>query len=110
MKKKLLQWGFGVSLLTLLGTTSVLFAINSSKLELTEAPKNITWVDIVIHSNKTTLEDLASTYYGDVKEADFIYENNKDVIPKSRKLKKGMKLKIVVNDNFIDQPEHLGWH
>jgi len=110
MKKRLLQWGFGVSLLAFLGSANVLLATESSKLELSEAPKNITWVDIVVGSSKTTLEDLASTYYGDVKEADFIYESNKDVIPKNRKLKKGMKLKIVVNNNFIDQPEHLGWH
>jgi hypothetical protein len=110
MKKRLLQWGFGVSLLVFLGSTNLLFANQSSQLELSEAPKNITWVDIVIDSSETTLEDLASTYYGDVKEANFIYESNKDVIPKSRRLAKGMKLKIVVNNNFIDQPEHLGWH
>jgi hypothetical protein len=110
MKKKLLQWSLGVSLLVFLGSTNVMYATQSSKLELTKAPKNITWVDIVVHSNKTTLEDLASTYYGDVHEADFIYESNKDVIPKSRRLRKGMKLKIIVNNNFIDQPEHLGWH
>jgi len=110
MKKKLLKWGFGISLLAFLGGTNMLFATQSSELELTEAPKNITWVNIVIDSNDITLEDLASTYYGDVKEADFIYENNKDIIPKSRKISAGMKLKIVVNNNFVDQPEHLGWH
>ena len=110
MKKRLLQLGFGVTLLTILSSTNVLFANQSSKLELTQAPKNITWVNIVIDSSKTTLEDLASTYYGNSKEANFIYESNKDVIPKSKKLSKGMKLKIVVNNNFIDQPEHLGWH
>jgi len=110
MKNQLLKWCFTVSLLMVTGGTNLALATSSQESELTEAPKNITWVDIVIDSSKVTLEDLASTYYGDVKESDFIYEHNKDVIPKSRKLRKGMKLKIVVNDDFIDQPQQLGWH
>ena len=110
MKKQLLKWGFTLSTLVLFGSTTLLFGTENSKLELTEAPKNITWVDIVVPSSKTTLEDLASTYYGDLKEASFIYESNRDIIPKNKRLKKGMKLKIIVNNNFIDQPEHLGWH
>lgn len=68
-----------------------------------------TWINITINSNKVTLEDLASTYYGDVKDADIIYDANRDVIKKNRKLKKGMKLEIPVTDKFRDQPEHLGW-
>ena len=110
MKNQLFKWCFTVSILIVTGGTNLLLATNNLEPELTEAPKNITWVDIVIDSNDLTLEDLASTYYGDVKEAEFIYESNKDVISKNRRLKKGMKLKIVVNNNFIDQPEHLGWH
>jgi len=110
MKNQLFKWSFTASVLILLGMTNVLSATESSKLELTEAPKNITWVNIVVSSTATTLADLASTYYGDVEEASLIYEANKDVIPKSKKLKKGMKLKIPVTDKFIDQPEHLGWH
>jgi len=110
MKNKFLKWGVGLSLLVFMGLSNVAIAGERTKHELTEAPQNITWVDIVIYSNKTTLEDLASTYYGDTAEADFIYDANKEVIPKSKKLKKGMKLKLVVNDKFIDQPEHLGWN
>jgi uncharacterized membrane protein len=68
-----------------------------------------TWINITINSNKVTLEDLASTYYGDVKDADIIYDANRDVIKKNRKLKKGMKLEVPVTDKFRDQPEHLGW-
>jgi hypothetical protein len=109
MKNKFLKWGVSISLLAFMGLSNVAIAGESTKHELTEAPKNITWVDIVIYSNETTLEDLASSYYGDVNEADFIYEANKDVIPKTKKLKKGMKLKLIVNDKYIDQPEHLGW-
>jgi len=110
MKKQLFKCSFIVSVFILLGTPNVLSATESRKLELTEAPKNMTWVNIVVYSSTTTLADLASTYYGDVEEATLIYEANKDVIPKSKKLKKGMKLKIPVTDKFIDQPEHLGWH
>ena len=110
MKNRLLKCSFTVSVFIFLGTPNALFATESSKLELSEAPKNITWVNIVVASSETTLADLASTYYGDVKEASLIYEANKNVIPKSKKLKKGMKLKMPVTDKFIDQPEHLGWH
>jgi nucleoid-associated protein YgaU len=111
MKNRLFKWTLTASVFIFLGTTNTLFATeSSSKLELTEAPKDIIWVNIVVASSETTLADLASTYYGDVKEASLIYESNKDVIPKSKKLMKGMKLKMPVTDKFIDQPEHLGWH
>jgi nucleoid-associated protein YgaU len=110
MTKQLLKWSFTASVLILLGTTNALFATESTQLELTEAPKDIVWVNIVVASSETTLADLASTYYGDVKEASLIYEANKGIIPKSKRLQKGMKLKIPVTDKFIDQPEHLGWH
>lgn len=109
MKNRFFKWGVGVSLLVSMGLTNVLMA-ESSKYELKEAPKNMTWVNIVVHSNDTTLEDLASTYYGDVNEASLIYDANREVIPKSKKLKKGMKLKMPVTDKYIDQPEHLGWN
>jgi nucleoid-associated protein YgaU len=110
MKNRLFKWSLTASVFILLGTTNALFAIeSSSKLEL-KAPKDIVWVNIVVASSETTLADLASTYYGDVKEASLIYEANKGIIPKSKKLQKGMKLKIPVTDKFIDQPEHLGWH
>jgi len=68
-----------------------------------------TWINITISSNDVTLEDLASTYYGDVTETGVIYNVNKEVIGKDRKLHSGMKLKIPVTDKFRDQPEHLGW-
>ena len=110
MKNRLLKCSFVVSVFILLGTTNVLFATESTKLELSEAPKNMTWVNIVVASSETTLDDLASTYYGDVKEATLIYEANRGVIPKSKILIKGMKLKLPVTDKFIDQPEHLGWN
>jgi len=111
MKKRLFKLSLVASVFIFLGTTNTLFATDSTKLvELSEAPKNITWVNIVVASSETTLADLASTYYGDVNEASLIYEANKNVIPKSKKLRKGMKLKMPVTDKFIDQPEHLGWH
>ena len=68
-----------------------------------------TWINITINSNEVTLEDLASSYYGDVNDADIIYDANSEVIPKNRKLNKGMKLEIPVTEKFRDQPEHLGW-
>jgi len=68
-----------------------------------------TWINITISSNDVTLEDLASSYYGDVKDANIIYDANRDLIGKSRRLKKGMTLEIPVTDKFRDQPEHLGW-
>lgn len=110
MKNRLLKCSFVVSVFILLGTTNALFATESTKLELSEAPKNMTWVNIVVASSETTLDDLASTYYGDVKEATLIYEANRGVIPKSKILIQGMKLKLPVTDKFIDQPEHLGWN
>ena len=90
MKNKLMQM---LMLLTILLTTAMAG----------------TWINITVKSNKVTLEDLASSYYGDVKDADIIYDANRDVIKKNRKLKKGMKLEIPVTDKFRDQPEHLGW-
>ena len=68
-----------------------------------------TWINITINSNNVTLEDLASSYYGDKKETEIIYNANKDVIGTNRILTSGMKLEIPVTDKFIDQPEHLGW-
>ena len=70
---------------------------------------NMTWTEITIESEDVTLEDLASTYYGDVKDADIIYKANRDVIGKDRKLHSGMHLKIPITDKYRDQPEHLGW-
>jgi phage tail protein X len=110
MKKQLFKWTLTASVFIFLGTSNALFATESSKLELTEAPKDIVWVNIVVASSETTIADIASTYYGDVKEASLIYEANKGIIPKSKILRKGMKLKMPVTDKFIDQPEHLGWH
>ena len=71
--------------------------------------KDITWTEITIESEDVTLEDLASTYYGDVKDAYIIYNANRDVIGKDKKLHSGMHLKIPITDKFRDQPEHLGW-
>jgi len=109
MKNRLFKLSLIASVFIFLGTTNTLFATESTKLELSQTPKDITWVNIVVGSSETTLEDLASTYYGDVKEASLIYEANKNVIPKSKKLREGMKLKMPVTSKFIDQPEHLGW-
>jgi len=110
MKKRFLKWSIALPLLVVIGLTNVTIAKESTKYDLTEAPKNMTWVNIVVQSNDTTLEDLGSTYYGDVKEATLIYNANREVIPKSKKLKKGMKLKMPVTSKYIDQPEHLGWN
>jgi len=68
-----------------------------------------TWINFTVEFNDTTLEDLASTYYGDVAESETIYEANKEVIGKNRKLKAGMVLELPVTEKFRDQPEHLGW-
>jgi len=68
-----------------------------------------TWINITVEFNDTTLEDLASTYYGDVAESETIYQANKEVIGKNRKLRAGMVLEIPVTEKFRDQPEHLGW-
>ncbi|SFV68184.1 hypothetical protein MNB_SV-14-581 [hydrothermal vent metagenome] len=110
MNNQRLKWSCVVSVLLLLGSTNILSSSENRKLELTELPKNMTWVNIVVFSDKITLSYLASMYYGDEGEASLIYEANKEVIPKSKKLKKGMKLKMPVTDKFIDQPEHLGWN
>lgn len=68
-----------------------------------------TWINIKIESSSVTLSDLASTYYGDASETEIIYNANKDVIGKDRKLSSGMELEIPVTEKFRDQPEHLGW-
>jgi len=68
-----------------------------------------TWIDFTVEFSDTTLEDLASTYYGDASETAVIYNANKELIGKNRKLEKGMELKIPVTDKFRDQPERLGW-
>ncbi len=68
-----------------------------------------TWINITISSNDVTLEDLASSYYGDAKESEVIYNANKEIIGQNRQLHKGMTLEIPVTEKFRDQPEHLGW-
>lgn len=70
---------------------------------------DMTWTEITITSNDVTLEDLASTYYGDVKDANIIYNANRKVIGTDKKLHINMHLKIPITDKFRDQPEHLGW-
>jgi len=112
MKKKIVKLGFIAlsSVMLLGGIPNLLSATQDTKFELTEAPKDMTWVNIVVPFSDTTLEDLASTYYGDVKEASLIYNANKKIIPRSKKLFKGMKLKLPVTEKFRDQPEHLGWN
>jgi phage tail protein X len=84
----------GLGLLLIAGTSSLMAA---------------TWINITVEFDDTTLEDLASTYYGDVTESETIYQANKEVIGKNRKLREGMVLEIPVTEKFRDQPEHLGW-
>jgi len=105
MKTKLLKRAFKGSLLLLLTPASPLFAIETPLTHFFDT----TWVNIVVPSNETTLEDLASTYYGNKEESKLIYESNKDIIPTTMKLHEGMKLKMPVTKDYIDQPEHLGW-
>jgi hypothetical protein len=99
MKRKLINLATACSLMLGLGYTNLLMA-----------KEGLTWINITVKFNDTTLEDLASTYYADVKEADTIYNANKSIIGKSKKLHKNMVLKIPVTAKFKDQPEHLGWN
>ena len=99
MKQKLIQLATACSLMLVMGASNLLMASNG-----------MTWINITIRFNDTTLEDLASTYNADVKEADTIYNANKDIIGKNKKLQKNMILKIPVTEKFKDQPEHLGWN
>ncbi|CAA6808294.1 MAG: Unknown protein [uncultured Sulfurovum sp.] len=68
-----------------------------------------TWINITINSNDVSLEDLASSYYGDATQTEIIYNANRDVIGENRQLRAGMVLEIPVTEKFRDQPEHLGW-
>jgi len=108
MRNKIKNMGLTVAMLMLMGHTTVV-AEEHYKMELTQAPKDMAWTNVTVASDETTLEDLASTYYGDVNDAIIIYEANRDVIPNSKKLRKGMVLKIPITDKYRDAPEHLGW-
>jgi nucleoid-associated protein YgaU len=108
MRNKIKNMSLVVAMLFFTGT-STLVADKGYRMELTKAPKDMAWTNITVSSNDTTLEDLASTYYGDVNDAIIIYEANKDIIPKSKKLSKGMVLKIPITEKYRDAPEHLGW-
>ena len=99
MKKKLIKLATACSLMFGLGYTNLLMAT-----------EGLTWINITVKFNDTTLEDLASTYYSDIKEANTIYLANKNIIGKNKKLQKNMILKIPVTEKFKDQPEHLGWN
>lgn len=68
-----------------------------------------TWINITIEEDGVTLSDLASGYYADASETEVIYEANKELLGKSRKIKKGMVLMIPVTEKFRDLPEHLSW-
>jgi len=108
MQNKIKNIGLTVAMLLFIGNTTVV-AEEGYKMELTKAPKDMSWTNVTISSDETTLEDLASTYYGDVNDAIIIYEANRDIIPKSKKLSKGMVLKIPITEKYRDAPEHLGW-
>ena len=97
-----------VSLGILLSVGNTLFATQLQELTKFENI-DMTWTEITIESEDVTLEDLGSTYYGDVKDAYIIYNANHEVIGKDKKLHVGMHLKIPITDKFRDQPEHLGW-
>jgi len=105
MKKQLTKWAFTGSILLFLNPLNALFATETSLSHSFDT----TWVNIVVPSNSTTLEELATTYYGNKEESKLIYESNKDIIPATMKLHEGMKLKMPVTEQYIDQPEHLGW-
>jgi len=114
MNAKITQMGKAFSILAVLLTSNMLhaqkdFSNEKSSMSLLVS-YDMTWINITLTSNDVTLEDLASTYYADAKETEVIYNANRDVIPKSRKLHNGMKLKIPVTEKFRDQPEHLGWN
>ena len=106
MKKIVKVLLFGILLLSV---GNNLVAMESQQGQMKFGSINITWTNITIESEDVTLEDLASTYYGDVKDAYIIYNANRDVIGKDKKLHSGMHLKIPITDKFRDQPEHLGW-
>ncbi|HHD82297.1 MAG TPA: hypothetical protein ENK94_03805 [Campylobacterales bacterium] len=68
-----------------------------------------TWINVTIEEEGVTLSDLASGYYADATETEVIYQANKKLLGKSRKIKKGMTLMIPVTEKFRDVPEHLSW-
>jgi hypothetical protein len=82
----------------------------TSTVLLQASSSNFTWVNFTVKFNDITLEDLAATYYGDVQEAKTIYNANRAVLGKHKRLCKGMRLKLPVTEKFRDQPEYLGWN
>jgi len=109
MNKRIGMLGMSLTLLVSIGSTTSLVAEEHKSTKLTESESKA-WTNITVPSDETTLEDLASTYYGDVKEATLIYTANRGVIPVSKTLHKGMILKMPLTSKFRDQPEHLGWN
>ena len=106
MKKIVKLFSLGILLLSA-GNNLVAIELQQGQMEYRSI--NMTWTEITIESEDVTLEDLASTYYGDVKDAYIIYNANRGVIGKDKKLHSGMHLKIPITDKYRDQPEHLGW-
>jgi len=108
MKQKIGKLGMSLALLAFMGNLTAV-AGESKFTKLTEGTTKA-WTNITVPSDETTLEDLASTYYGDVKEATLIYTANRGIIPVSKTLHKGMILKMPLTSKYRDQPEHLGWN
>jgi len=108
MKERISKFGMSMVLILLLGNT-ILTAKETTLDNLMEVFKHTTWSNITVPTTETTLEDLASTYYGDQGEALLIYNANRDIISENKVLRIGMILKLPITEKFIEQPEYLGW-
>jgi hypothetical protein len=106
MKNKFLTWA-------MVGVLSFGLAITVSAEELTpptgEMGKNLPWIDLTLPYTMT-LQELAGMYYSDENDYTIIYDANRDVVPKTLQVEKGMLIKIPVTEKFEDQPLILGWN
>lgn len=110
MKSRISKLSIVSSLLLSMGLTTVVMADNNNTTTaLAKVSKSFPWINLTV-PYATTVQELAGMYYSDENDYVIIYNANKDVIPKSLKLRKGMIIKIPVTDKFTDQPERLGWN
>jgi nucleoid-associated protein YgaU len=105
MRRRLLTFSLGVSLILSLGATTLL-AEEGKPLDEVPAKVDHTPYTVTRVSKKTTLKKLAKRYYGDEKDYVIIQKANKGL---GMNVPRNTELKIPITEKFKDQPEQLSW-
>jgi hypothetical protein len=106
MRRKLLTFSLGVSMILTISVTTTLSAEEGKPLE--KVPEKIEHTPYMTTrvSQATTLKKLAQRYYGDENEYIIIKKANIGI---GMNVPRNTEVRIPVTDKFKDQPEQLSW-